>query len=329
MGTESTAHDEDSVDESRMTLGEHLAELRVRLIRSTLALVIAFLVIYGYREAALKFIMRPYNQAAVQLNEKLSEVLILQLQEDRSLPWDGAFEPPAIEIPAASETFDVAEFVEEHRSELRPIRDRRIPSKLQGLSAGAPFIIKIKNALMLALFVAGPVFLWEMWMFVAAGLYKAEKKVVYSFFPVMLALFLGGVAFGFLYLVPNAIYFLQSDGLGVDDIGREMEVSLYMQFLRGLAFAMGLVFQLPVAQVILSKTGVVDPKQYAQYRGHMAIAALVIAAIVTPPDPFTQILLAGPAIVLWEVGYWISRLVWTPPEVIIPEDELDEAGLAL
>ncbi|MEL6715423.1 MAG: twin-arginine translocase subunit TatC, partial [Planctomycetota bacterium] len=78
-----------------------------------------------------------------------------------------------------------------------------------------------------------------------------------------------------------------------------------------LCIALGVVFQIPVIQVVLSKAGIVPPSAYAKYRGHMAIALLVFAGIITPPDVVTQVLLAGPAIVLWEIGYWISRTVVT------------------
>ncbi|MFT5734932.1 MAG: Tat protein translocase TatC [Paracoccaceae bacterium] len=311
-----------TVDDSRMTLGEHLNELRVRVMRSALAFVVAVVVLYVYRGPAMEFIRIPHSQAAERLNQDLKLAYTERLSANPELAWIDYFSSDKIEVPRGDPKFSAEDFVEKHGAEMRVTSERRFPEKLQVLTAGGPFVHKIKIAVLLALFIAGPVFLWEMWMFIAAGLYQAERKVVYSFFPITLALFIVGVAFGFYYMVPNAIYFLQADGIANDGLDRNMELGEYLQFLRGLSFALGLVFQLPVIQVVLSKTGIVEPKLYAKYRGHMAIAALVIAMFLTPPDPYTQILLAGPAIVLWEIGYWVSRFFWTPPPVVIPEEEL-------
>ena len=305
-----------------MTLGEHLSELRTRLIRSTVAFLLAAVVLYVYRGPALDFILVPYGQAAEWLDKDLAKVYLDLVIEDPELAWDDYFFPPELEIPRAEPGFDKALFIEDHSADLRVAKALRFPSQPQSINAAGPFLTKIKIAVLLAVFIAGPIFLWEMWMFIAAGLYQAERKVVYSFFPVTLLLFLVGVAFGFYYMVPNAIYFLQADGIGTDGIRRDMELVDYMKFLRGLSLALGVVFQLPVAQVVLSRTGLVDPKLYAKYRGHMAICALVLAMFLTPPDPFTQLLLAGPAIVLWEVGYWVSRFFWKPPTALVPTDEL-------
>ena len=97
-------------------------------------------------------------------------------------------------------------------------------------------------------------------MFVAAGLYKAEKKVVYTYFPASVVLFvLRRVGFGYFSLVPIALYALQGQDLGLDNINRTMELDQYMQFLKGLALALGLVFQLPIFQFALSRIGLVQP----------------------------------------------------------------------
>ncbi|MEM1452232.1 MAG: twin-arginine translocase subunit TatC [Planctomycetota bacterium] len=293
----------DPVEDSRMTLGEHLSELRTRLIRASAVLVVAFVVLYTFRLQVIEFIDGPYVRAAEQLNVELAEIRREQVAEDPDKTWRDYFQTEEME---------------------RLIRGEAIDPKPTSFKAGGPFLVKIKACFWLSLFIAGPVFLWEIWMFVAAGLYKAERKVVYTYFPTSLTLFLTGVVFGFVVLVPAAIYFLQRDGLGLDDIPRTMELDQYMQFLKSLSLALGVVFQLPVFQVALSKMGAVAPRTYAKFRGHMAIVALIVAAIITPPDPVTQIMLAGPAIVLWEVGIWLSRLVWTEP-VASEVDEL-EAG---
>ena len=91
-----------------------------------------------------------------------------------------------------------------------------------------------------------------------------------------------------------------------------------------MSLAIGIIFQLPVVQVVLSRVGLVNPSVFAKYRGHMAVIALIVAAILTPPDPMTQVILAGPAIVLWEIGILCARLAWREPEPLPDESGADE-----
>lgn len=285
--TDETAGGE-PVDESRMTLGEHLGELRSRLMRSVIVLLVSFAVLYANGVAVLDFVLIPYTQTVDALNEVLTEGVRAQV-ESGDLEWEGWFRTESLES-------------------LEPYR--KVPPRPTAIETAGAFIPRVIACFWVSLFIAGPIFMWEMWMFVAAGLYKKERGVVYVYFPACLLLFLGGVVFGFLVLTPAAIYYTQVHGLGQDLITRTMSLSDYMRFLRSLTLAVGVIFQLPVIQFALTKMGIVDPRLYAKYRGHMAIVALILAAIITPPDPFTQMLLAGPAIILWEVGYWVSRLAW-------------------
>lgn len=294
----------DDIEASRMTLREHLDELRVRLMRATIALVIAFVVLYSYRVPVNRFIQRPYEQAWERLEDKLAEVKREQV------------EAGSVELEDA--------FIEgEPNWRLR--EPERYLAPLSSFQAGGPFFVNIRICFLLSLFIAGPVFIWELWMFIAAGLYRQEKRVVYAFLPPSMILFAVGVIFGFTAMVPAAIYFTQADGLGALGIARQMNLDFYLQFLRGLSLALGLIFQLPIFQIALSRAGMIDPKLYAQYRGHVAIALLVFAAIITPPDPVTQVLLAGPAIVLWEIGYWCSRAVYKGKRSPVETEELSAA----
>jgi Tat protein translocase TatC len=254
-------------------------------MRSVVVLLVSFVVLYTYRVDVLNFVAIPYAQTVDELNDLLIEGLRERV-ETGELKWEKYFVSDALEKLQWS---------------------REVEPTPTAFEAGGPFIAKVLACFWISLFIAAPILMWEMWMFVAAGLYKKERSVVYTYFPACMLLFLAGVAFGFMILTPAAIYYTQGDGLGYDDIPRKMSLTLYMQFLRSLTLAVGLVFQLPVIQYALSKMGIVEPRLYAKYRGHMAIVALILAAIITPPDPFTQVLLAGPAIVLWEVGYWVSR----------------------
>jgi Tat protein translocase TatC len=172
------------------------------------------------------------------------------------------------------------------------------------------FIYFMKVCLYFSLFFGGPVLLWEMWQFVAAGLYRNERKVVRLYFPFSASLFLGGVVFGYFVMVPNALYFLALQT--VTSIQWYQSINGYWTFLLNLTLALGAVFQLPVIMMALSKLDLVEPKTFARYRGHMLIGALLLAAVVTPPDPITQLLMAIPITVLYEAGIWIGRAVHKP-----------------
>lgn len=305
-----------------MTLGEHLDELRIRLIRSTVVLVVVFSTLYAFRVEVIHFIQKPYVDCAQRLNAELVPIRRAQVEEafiaDVAL-WSSAqsFRAiPTVRSPLPQLAPPAPAWSSYFRT---PAMDRLVPGEEMEQSptsfkAGGPFFVKLKACFWLSLIIGGPFLLWEIWMFVAAGLYKAEKKVVYTYFPASLVLFVLGVGFGYLSLVPVALYALQGQDLGLDNINRTMELDQYMQFLKGLALALGLVFQLPIFQFALSRIGLVRPESYAKLRGHMLVITLIVAAILTPPDPVTQVMLAGPAVVLWEIGYWIARVAWREPE---------------
>lgn len=283
-------------DETRMTLGEHLEELRVRLIRSTLAVLVAFLGAWFFRETLDGWVQRPYHHAAVRLNAELEERATAAI----------AASPAPLE--------EAQEWYEPGYPERKVLRyDKRIPEVMKGDFAAAGFFYYMKMCFYFALFVGGPVVLWEMWQFVAAGLYRHEKSIVHQYFPLSLGLFVGGVLFGYFVMVPNALYFLALQTLA--KIQWFQSIDSYWTLLVGLTLALGAVFQLPVLMMALARLDLVQPATFAKYRGHMLVGALVVAAVLTPPDPFTQMLMAIPIAVLYEAGIWISRMVHRPAPV--------------
>lgn len=328
------AREHDPVEDTRMTLGEHLDELRIRLIRSTVVLVVAFSTLYAFRVEVVHFIQKPYVECAQRLNGELIPIRRAQVERDFCADlalWSSsqAFRAlPSVGRPLPSGPAPAPDWSAYFRT---PKMDRLVFGEEMdpdptSFKAGGPFFVKLKACFWLSLLIGGPFFLWEIWMFIAAGLYKAEKKVVYTYFPASLVLFVLGVSFGYVSLVPMALYALQGQDLGLDSINRTMELDQYMQFLKGLALALGLVFQLPIFQFALSRMGIVRPETYAKLRGHMVVVTLIVAAILTPPDPVTQVMLAGPAVLLWEIGYWIARLSWKEPESA--DLDLPDGGVA-
>jgi Tat protein translocase TatC len=159
-----------------------------------------------------------------------------------------------------------------------------------------------------ALFLGAPVLLWQLWRFVSAGLYMKEKRWVARFYPAGLLLFYSGVAFGYFLMIPYGLYFLDATA-NLPFIESNMKLESYFGFVMSLCLGLGAVFQLPLLQVILTKIGVISPATMGKYRGHFIIGAFVIAAILTPPDPYTQTMMALPMCLLYELGILCSKLV--------------------
>jgi sec-independent protein translocase protein TatC len=167
----------------------------------------------------------------------------------------------------------------------------------------------MKVAMIMGLFIAMPIILWNVWAFVAPGLHKHERKYAAPFVIIGSLLFIGGGAFAMLVVVPFAITFLVS--FGQDQGLRPMiTISSYIDFILKFTLAFGVVFEMPVVITLLSMLGVVTPQFLSKNRKYAVLINFVIAAILTPtPDIVNQSLMAGPLIILYEVGIICSRVV--------------------
>jgi sec-independent protein translocase protein TatC len=166
----------------------------------------------------------------------------------------------------------------------------------------------MKVAMITGVFIAMPIVLWNVWAFVAPGLHKHERKYAAPFVIIGSLLFLGGGAFALLVVVPFASKFLVSFG---QDQGLQpmITVASYTDFVLKFTLAFGLVFELPVVITLLSMIGVVTPQFLSKNRKYAILINFVIAAILTPtPDLINQSLMAGPLILLYEVGIIAARV---------------------
>jgi sec-independent protein translocase protein TatC len=283
------------LDPSRMTLGEHLDELRTRLVRSAIAFTVVFIAAWTYQNDVVEAALAPFEQKARPwLNEDLFEINKVRL--DELALKRGETEPNLEERKLYFYDGEV-----EISKMKEPILTMRVNSGTSN------FFFYLQACGYASMFVAGPYVLLQIWGFIAAGLYSKEKRVVYRYFPASVALFFGGAAFGYFYLVPYAYYFISK--MGLEQLRHSAEVREYFAFLSSLALGMGVVFQLPVAMMGFARVGLVSPASYAKYRGHFVVAAFVIAAVITPPDPYTQAMMAAPMAILYEVGIWLAKLV--------------------
>ncbi|MDK4609886.1 twin-arginine translocase subunit TatC [Kingella kingae] len=171
----------------------------------------------------------------------------------------------------------------------------------------APFFVPLKVALMVAFLMSLPNTLYQIWAFVAPALYQNEKRLIVPLILSSMTLFALGMAFCYWFVFPIVFkFFAGATPLGVSmatDIGN------YLSFVLGMFVAFGMTFEIPVAVVLLYRMGVISFAQLTAARPYLIVAAFVIAAVVTPPDVLSQVMLAIPMILLYEVGLLVCRMI--------------------
>ena len=179
--------------------------------------------------------------------------------------------------------------------------------QLIATQVASPFFAPMKLAFFAALMLSMPWLLYQAWAFVAPGLYQREKKLALPLLASALSLFYAGCAFAFFLVLPMVFGFLTR----VTPAGVAMmtDIGAYLDFVLVMFLAFGLAFELPVALVILSLLGWVTPAQLREARGYAVVGIFIIAAIVTPPDVVSQLMLAIPMVLLYEAGILASVLV--------------------
>jgi len=168
------------------------------------------------------------------------------------------------------------------------------------------FFTYLKVAFVAGLLAAMPFIFYEIWMFVAPGLYQKEKKFLIPFVASSSILFVGGALFGYFVVFPFGFKFFMS--FANDYIKPLPSVKQYFAFSTKLLLAFGLVFELPVATFFLAKMGLVTSDFLKKQRKFAILLIFVGAAILTPPDVITQIMMAGPLLVLYEISIWVAKL---------------------
>ena len=247
---------DETVNAHKMPLLDHLIEFRSRLLKSVVALLLAFLVCFFFAEPIYAF---------------LTEPLAAILRERR--------EDPRMIFTALTEVF----------------------------------FTYVKVAFFAGAFISCPIFLTQLWLFVAPGLYKKEQKALAPFLVATPVLFFVGGALVYYVIFPLAAEFLIGfevpGGEGQLPIVLEAKVSEYLSLIMKLIFAFGLCFQLPVIMTLLARVGLATSAGMAAKRKYAVVAVFVVAAVLTPPDPVSQISLAVPIILLYEISIYMAKLV--------------------
>ena len=242
-------------NEQSVSFVGHLSELRSRLIKSFLFLLLAFIVSYYFSKEIYEFLVKPYADAVIQSNL------------DRRLIFTALHEA---------------------------------------------FITYLKVAFFASFFITSPIFLTQIWKFVAPGLYKNEKKALPPYLIATPILFFAGGSLVYYFIAPIAWkFFLSYQNLNSTGIPIRLEAKMgeYLSLMMRFIFAFGLAFQLPVVLGLLAKANLVTHESLKKFRKYAIVIAFLSAAILTPPDPFSQISLALPIIVLYEISIYIAKMI--------------------
>ena len=186
----------------------------------------------------------------------------------------------------------------------------------------SPFLTPLKLTIVLAIFVAIPFILHQLWSFIAPGLYGNEKRIAMPLLISSVLLFYGGIAFAFYVVFPLAFRFFAS--IGPDVVTVTPDINHYLDFVLKLFFAFGVAFEIPIATVVMVWTGATTVKNLRKKRPYVILGCFVVGMLLTPPDVISQLLLAIPMWILFEVGILFALMIRKPPETE-PETTPDDA----
>ena len=187
-----------------------------------------------------------------------------------------------------------------------------------------PFFVPFKFAFAFAVGIAMPYLLYQLWAFVAPGLYQHEKKAVVPLLISSSVLFYLGIAFAYFVVFP--IIFAFFTGTAPEGVAVMTDINAYLSFVLKLFFAFGIAFEVPIATVLLVKAGITTPERLSAKRPYIIVGAFVVGMFLTPPDVFSQTMLAVPVWILFEIGLYFSKITMSKKKQKEEEVELDPTG---
>jgi sec-independent protein translocase protein TatC len=330
----SSNREDDLFEGTTMTFGEHLDELRVALFRSILGLVVGFLIGLLLATPVVHWITEPLTRALNEHHEKVSEERLTALYGDK-LPTDlrdymirerlvfqevyieqSELQRMAADAPGAFASVS-AEDAELDQAELPPPTARMVKTRLwhksatevQALSTQEPFMIWLKAAFFSGLLISSPYVFYQIWSFVAAGLYKHEKRYVHIFLPISLALFWFGALLAFFFAFDYVLRFLFSFNRALN-IQADPRISEWIGFVLFMPLGFGIAFQLPLVMFFLNRIGLISVRTYLEKWRICILIIFVLSMILTPADPVSMLLMALPLSGLFFLG--IAMAKWMP-----------------
>jgi sec-independent protein translocase protein TatC len=252
-----------------MSFLDHLEELRWHLIRATLAVVIIGTVAFIFKGTLFEIVFGPQNPDFVSYD------ILCKISQ-----FFGA--------------------------EKGCIADGDMDFIIQSRKVAGQFSAAIWTSIMAGVVIGFPYILYEFWKFISPGLYENERRSSKGFIVVASFLFFLGAAFGYFVVAPLSINFLATFKIS-DAVQNEFDIDSFIGLVRASVLASGLIFELPIIMYFLTKIGLVTPEFLKKNRKYALVIVLILAAIITPPDISTQVIVAVPIIILYEVSIFISR----------------------
>ncbi|GGG52835.1 twin-arginine translocase subunit TatC [Bizionia arctica] len=182
------------------------------------------------------------------------------------------------------------------------------PFRIQNRTMAGQFSAHIWTSIFAGLVIAFPYIIFQFWQFLSPGLHASERKHSRGFIFISSFLFFLGVLFGYYIVTPLSINFLGTYSVS-SEISNEIDISSYISLVRSSALASGIIFELPIIIYFLTKIGLVTPQILKKYRKFALVIVLIVSAIITPPDIASQIIVAIPILILYQVSIYISRIV--------------------
>ena len=258
-------------DPNEMSFLDHLEELRWHLIRSTLAIVII---------GCVAFVMRGF----------IFDTII--------------FGPKNLDFPTYRFFCNIATFFGIDSE----FCGDSLPFTIQSRLMAGQFSAHIWTSIWAGVIVGFPYILWELWRFISPGLYEKERKHSRGFILTASLLFFLGVLFGYYVVAPLSINFLGTYQVS-QEVTNEIDLASYIGTVRAAVIACGIMFELPIVIYFLTKVGLVTPEILKKYRKIALVIVLILSAIITPPDVTSQIVVAIPVLILYQISIYISKLV--------------------
>ncbi len=329
---------EDLFEGTKMTFGEHLEELRVVLMRGLVGLVVGVLIGMMVANSVVKFVEEPLVDALKthfgevakdelaeqypgevpdELNEMATkygfiyEEIFIERNQLVHLGAAAGQAAPTSESPAKSIESLLEEKLPPPSTDLVKTRIwRPARARMTTLSPHEAFMIWMKAGFVAGLILASPYIFFQVWVFVAAGLYPHEQRYVYVFLPFSLALFLAGAALAFFFVFGPVLNFLFSfsRSMGIDP---DLRISEVISFVLFLPIGFGVAFQLPLVMLLLNRIGILSVEAYLSKWRIAILGIFVLSMLLTPADPISMLLMACPLTLLYFLGvglcHWMPR----------------------
>jgi sec-independent protein translocase protein TatC len=284
-------------EQPMLTFTEHLEELRRRLIICAVALLVCTAIGFFLARPVLGILTRPLSQVPYKQNEK---VLHLTVGKDGVLR---AREPLSEEDLKQLSKFRI-QFDFPDLNDSRFVFGPDYRTTFFYFHPVDPFVLTIKAAFMTGILLALPIWLWQVWLFVAPALSRKERRYVMPLLVLALVLFPVGAGFAY-YSLKFALGFLSR--YAIPGLEPRLDILKYVSFALTMMIAAGCVFEVPLIILFLTRIGVVSTKTLRKYRGAAIVLIFIISAALTPPDPLTMIAMAIPLLLLYELSIWLAR----------------------